>query len=245
MHDPCTLVGDFQIRGHRIVTVWHKDPETDGSDNSCDWFGGRHVDKDIVHKVASSFAYQMKNGMYGGWFKEGGLGRPNFSPMAIGIAMFHIASGNMMGFWKRRQRRFMADNLLDILHFAENNCDSLIGDMVRGVPVDEQKSIRCERCNGNGYREESGYGEENEKPTECYTCDGTGMVKDPDQVYKRAREFAGVVCSWVARRNRPWYRHPRWHFWHWQVQFPILWEVRSWLFAIADHVRRWLFGPAS
>lgn len=51
MHDPMTVA--FEIKspinrrsewfkdGYRetLVTIWHVDPETDGSDDSCDWFG--------------------------------------------------------------------------------------------------------------------------------------------------------------------------------------------------------------
>jgi len=54
MHDPMTVA--FEIRRpwpeRRIwankkwywpnwITIWHVDPETDGSDDSCDWFGAR------------------------------------------------------------------------------------------------------------------------------------------------------------------------------------------------------------
>ena len=34
MHDPLTLAFS-----NRLFDVWHRDPEKDGSDDSCDWFG--------------------------------------------------------------------------------------------------------------------------------------------------------------------------------------------------------------
>lgn len=38
MHDPMTVA--FEIpRPWPLVTVWHVDPERDGTDDSCDWFG--------------------------------------------------------------------------------------------------------------------------------------------------------------------------------------------------------------
>lgn len=40
MHDPMTVAHEF-FRGIFRITIWHVDPETDGSDNSCDWFGTR------------------------------------------------------------------------------------------------------------------------------------------------------------------------------------------------------------
>lgn len=51
MHDPMTVAFDiaipkfwrkkkFGIRGRiELVTIWHVDPEKDGSDDSCDWAG--------------------------------------------------------------------------------------------------------------------------------------------------------------------------------------------------------------
>lgn len=52
MHDPLTVAWEIKrpwpergpgFGGHRyypaIVTVWHLDPEKDGTDDSCDWFG--------------------------------------------------------------------------------------------------------------------------------------------------------------------------------------------------------------
>lgn len=49
MHDPSTIAFDIKIRIGRdprngfprhwyIATIWHDDPETDGSDDSCHWF---------------------------------------------------------------------------------------------------------------------------------------------------------------------------------------------------------------
>jgi len=49
MHDPLTVAHTIpnvfvpKRHGYRrpLVTIWHKDPETDGTDDSCDWFGGK------------------------------------------------------------------------------------------------------------------------------------------------------------------------------------------------------------
>jgi hypothetical protein len=29
---------------------------------------------------------------------------------------------------------------------------------------------------------------------------------------------------------RPWYRHPKWHFWHWQLQVHIWQSFKRWAF---------------
>jgi hypothetical protein len=36
MHDPMTVAFEFRPLG---LTIWHKDPERRGDDDSCDWFG--------------------------------------------------------------------------------------------------------------------------------------------------------------------------------------------------------------
>ncbi len=54
MHDPLTVCFDikypwrgkptkFSPKGYRdtFITIWHKDPCTDGSDDSCDWSGSK------------------------------------------------------------------------------------------------------------------------------------------------------------------------------------------------------------
>ncbi len=50
--------------------------------------------------------------------------------------------------------------------------------------------------------------------------------KDPEQ---RRDAFATVV-RYYLRCSRPWWRHPRWHVWHWRIQVPLLQLLRRWLF---------------
>lgn len=49
MHDPMTEC--FRLPG---VTVWHVDPEGDGSDDSCDWFGRRRKLSDKERAIANA-----------------------------------------------------------------------------------------------------------------------------------------------------------------------------------------------
>lgn len=41
MYDPMTVVCDIHYPWSKVffITIWHIDPEKDGTDDSCDWFG--------------------------------------------------------------------------------------------------------------------------------------------------------------------------------------------------------------
>lgn len=71
MHDPLTVAFDikspfrqrpsqFWPKGYRntFVTIWHRDPERDGSDDSCGWFiRGRHLskrDRDLARRLITN-----------------------------------------------------------------------------------------------------------------------------------------------------------------------------------------------
>jgi hypothetical protein len=41
MHDPMTVAHELHLPILGEVTIWHVDPEADGSDDSCDWHGLR------------------------------------------------------------------------------------------------------------------------------------------------------------------------------------------------------------
>lgn len=38
----------------------------------------------------------------------------------------------------------------------------------------------------------------------------------------------GIFAA-LRRRERPWWRHPRWHFWHWQFQIHPWQQFRRWM----------------
>lgn len=129
MHDPLSVL--FEIKSpfpkkimgkHKyypsIVTVWHKDPCKDGSDDSCGRFmRSRHGDKKVLEKIIKRF-----EGEFNTWFNE--QGDPIFSPMGITINMFHLAAYEHFGS-RDKVSKFMQKNLYEILLFSENSVDSL------------------------------------------------------------------------------------------------------------------------
>lgn len=49
-----------------------------------------------------------------------------------------------------------------------------------------------------------------------------GEDKEPKEV--RCHNFAACVYGYILRSTRPWWKHPRWHFWHWRLHCRPFWK---------------------
>lgn len=117
MHDPYT-----QILNLGPVTLWHKDPEKHGDDDSCGWFlRSYHGNKATMDKVVKEFEFNFKHNY---WFHEDGT--PVFSTIGIVLCMYRAAAWIVFNHkhWNR-YNRFINKHLANIMHFAENPTDSL------------------------------------------------------------------------------------------------------------------------
>jgi hypothetical protein len=59
-------------------------------------------------------------------------------------------------------------------------------------------------------------------------------------VHFTARSFAKI--------ERPWWRHPRWHIHHWQIQIPLLQSFKRWAFSRCCRCKKsfsWGYAPMS
>lgn len=152
MHDPMTVAFDikspfrqkpsqFWPDGYRntIATIWHIDPEKDGTDDSCGWFKrARHGDKATLEKIRKAFTSQWA-GEHIGWFHDSGY--PKMSVQATVLAMFQRAAYIHFGNDWRKCHRFMQRNLFALIMFAENNTDSLYESITQKYgpsPMDER-----------------------------------------------------------------------------------------------------------
>lgn len=153
MHSPETLAFDIYLGkkekkgGHYktpFITIWHIDPEKDGSDDSCGWFiRNRHIDPKIIEKVKKEFEFQFKHNY---WFNDGGY--PKFSTSGLALDMYYRAAWQIFMYYdgdkptdraKRRLTKFMHKYLFDILHFAENSVDSLHDSIWMKYGVEEKQ----------------------------------------------------------------------------------------------------------
>lgn len=234
MHDPQTVAFEINIplpwkrpaflkseRGkkewakYHLVTIWHKDPETDGTDDSCGWFmRARHGDKAVLEKIVKRFEsdwdrvfkpdrleHDPEDGAFReviyhcGYFKPNG--NPHFSVHGIVLNLFFDAAievfkSDGLSNWKRA-KKFLNKNLLDILLFAENPSDNLFDGITRKF------EIGCREPYDKRRRDE------------------------------RIRSMAGCIYAWILRAEQPWYRHARWHVHHWRIQVIPLQRLWHWI----------------
>lgn len=230
MHDP--MIQAFQIpypwwtrnkfdgsRYHKpFITIWHVDPEKDGTDDSCGWFQrARHGDPAVLlriqkrldddwdrvwHSRKEDHLGQDKGPITATYFRGYFLpnGEPHFSVSGIVLncifiaAMEHFKSDGTSN-WKDANA-FMQKNLFRILLLAENPVDSLFDAI-------------------------------------------TNTFRSKAKREQRIGEMAEIVYGWVLRETRPWYRHPRWHIRHWRIQCHPLQSLKRTLFTRCSKCGGW------
>jgi hypothetical protein len=136
MHDPLSVLFDVpnpfvwrrrhdgKLRPATLATVWHRDPERDGTDDSCGRFmRARHGDQQTLKNIISEYDFHWDDESIGSWFRADGT--PILSPIGITCQLFSHAYWRHSGRSRRRTDRFMRRRLADIVLFAENTVDSL------------------------------------------------------------------------------------------------------------------------
>lgn len=137
MHDPSSVL--FEIG--RFATVWHEDPCKDGSDDSCGRFmRARHGDPAVLKRIISHLEYAWTSNQepYGALFyKDTGKCVRSFPSTVLWI--FHGCLWIHYNHDRRKMKKFLKRNLLDILLFAENPVDGLFDNLNQTYGVESQK----------------------------------------------------------------------------------------------------------
>lgn len=132
MHDPWSVA--FEIKspfknkhGYRnsLITIWHVDPESDGTDDSCGRFiRNRHANQNILGEIKKEFDFNFKHNY---WFNK--EGKQIFSTTGTVLLMYRTAAWIHFKRNKKKVDKFFRKNLHDIMFFSENPIDC-IGDMI-------------------------------------------------------------------------------------------------------------------
>lgn len=181
MHDPWTLAHKIKSpfknkSGYRnsLISIWHVDPETDGTDNSCGWFmRARHGDDKVLEEIKSEFEFNFKNNY---WFDKND--DQVFSTIGTLVQMYKSATWIHFKRNRKKQVAFMRKHLFSIISFAENPFDC-IGDTITNK-----------------------WGSQN-----------------PEE---RFGGLAGIIYADILRKERKWYKHPKWHVHHWRIRFDFV-----------------------
>lgn len=198
MRDPMTQI--CHVRWPFEFSMWHVDPEKDGTDDSCGWFmRARHGDKKTLEAIVKRFDQDWDrvfksdsgNTYFCGLFCPNG--EPHFSVHGIVLNLFFIAGTVVFGSYDKTVP-FMREHLFEILFFAENTSDSLFDSITRKFE------------------------------------DACGEKHDDRKRKERIQQMAGCIYSWILRANRPWYLHPRWHIHHWKIQWHFWQRFHRWAF---------------
>lgn len=217
MHDPSTVA--FEIKfpwGHRsgksfywdnFITIWHIDPCKDGSDDSCGWFmRGRHGNQEVLEKIVKRFEFDWDR-VYipeeKDYVYHSGFFRPDGDPH------FSVQGIVMNLFFLGACEYFNADGRTNWGKARKWMRKHLFDILIFAEnPTDSL-------FNGITRKFEIGCNEEH----------------TPDRRKKRIRDMAHCVYGWILREERPWYKHPRWHFWHWKIQVHPLQDFKRWAFS--------------
>lgn len=181
----------FWAEGYRdtFITIWHVDPEKDGSDDSC---GYSYI------KLTRKQRNKLRNAAW----SEGK--EPHFL-----CCPEKTWTGNQSD----------AESLYRGLYL-------LVARTLRiSMTYDEAAKYAAESMH---IRTCGKYGD-----SLCFLA-GYHTNSKTDSKDDRQEHFAGILCG-IAREiltdRRPWWRHPKWHFWHWKFQCRPLNDFKRWAFS--------------
>lgn len=204
MHDPMTMAFRIKAPWHVrkgkdryrpiIVTIWHVDPERDGSDDSCGWSWPKLTKRqfDRLHAVAWGEARDP-------YFLRFQAKRP---PHTNRFELESLYRGLVL---------LVADTLNIPCTFDQ--AARFAARRIHNPDTTDPASVFCYL---DGYHT---------------NFPDVELGSSQDRRY-REDHFVSVmagIARELMRDRRPRFRHPRWHFWHWQVNIEPVIALKRWL----------------
>lgn len=104
-----------------LITIWHKDPCSDGTDDSCGYMiRPRHCNQEVLSKIKKEFDFNFENNY---WFDEDG--NQIFSTIGTLMQMYRAAAWIHFDHNRKKVNRFMVKHTPKIIWFAENPVDCI------------------------------------------------------------------------------------------------------------------------
>ncbi len=203
MHDPMTVICDLplpwkhktrNVDGKVISsywatwgTLWHVDPETDGSDDSCNWFSPG-LEEEHIKLVNEIVDWEQKYPFY--FNRPSYVIDPEYQYNSVGpgdTAMLVLSLWQTFA-WRLYQKHLTPELVTKALTLGANPMDNFCSSFA---------------CNSHGHRD----------------------------VKEQQNRTIRLVMRAYLRAIRPWYKHPRWHVRHWQLQVFFIQHLKRWLFS--------------
>lgn len=239
MHDPMNVAWEIKrpwptrFRNHwywpAIITVWHVDPHTDGSDDSCGWSRSKgappaHVEQQLRGMAEWEARYP---------FYFDSLTKGPGDAAALVWSAWQTLTWRMnydKPLWRRilfkaERRRLPASVYMQALQICSNETDNIL----RYTFHQDAKIFRS--------REYPPV-----RPDERHHTSSPGV--DAETAYAHFRAFWRLLGQYT----RPWYLHPRWHIHHWKIQVHSLQTFKRWAFSRCAKCRKgfaWGESPTS
>lgn len=198
----------FWDEGYRetFITIWHVDPERDGSDDSCGYSYIR-------------LSKRQKNRLKNAAWHEGQ--NPHF---------LCCTAKEWDGTISEAEALYRGMVLL-VCRVLKLN-----------ITFDQACKYASEACHIMDIGKTGG--------TFCF-LPGYHTNSKTDSKEDRQEHFFGIMCG-VARNiltdRRPWWKHPKWHFWHWKIQCDPLIDFKRWAFSRCSKCGKgfaWGYSPVT
>lgn len=221
MHDPMTVAfeikypwvksrhtmkdGSELVYREAFITIWHVDPESDGSDDSCGWFAPKLTarDREFVQELVRE---EARNPYY-------------FAQPVIHEERSYPAMDD-----SDRMDTFQCYRI------SPGDCVALIASLYHTLRWRLDPKRRKWGLNGKLMAAAMSLGTNEHDNMQSSFAFWEDEAVNPWRKQRKIEDtFANVIRNY-RRLTRPWYRHPRWHIRHWQIQVHPWQKLRRWLF---------------
>ena len=207
-------------KGYRsnFITIWHVDPEIDGSDDSCGWSRPRlsKKEREVIDALAWHEAHEPI------FFQLDA--KRNTDPvlcqnLLFGAFMTISQAMTNRRVWKRPVK--VVEALRWSAEGAYNSADNFSASL----------------CFKSGYH--SNWYRDGVPNTE---------KEDQFWREEQGKGFFSAIATWVRRERRWWFQKPRWHVWHWRIKVEPLMTFKRWAFSRCAGCKgrfAWGYSPVS
>lgn len=161
----------FFVKYHTpFISIWHDDPESDNTDDSCGYSYPKVTETDRV-LLGKEAKFSINTNEF--FDKDG---NPKMDPLSSIIGMSEILA------WRIYRKNLTTKQMMMVINLGTS-------------PVDNLRRF----------------------------FEGKKSIDDIETSY-----FLVFRC--LKRILRPWYKHPKWHVWHWRLQIHPWQKMRRFLF---------------